>query len=291
MRTRRTMNKAVSAVLVAAIALAACGDDDEATDTTTGATTPADTQAPPPDTTAAPAPDDTTAADPSGFAGTASAEFCEGFVGIETALKNAPEDPAEMEAFVAEQVTPNLELVRQNLPAEVGADVSVMADAVEQLAQTGDFSVMDTPEMTAASGVVYPYLADGCGLASMAGTAVDYGYEGLPDEVAAGTTVIVLTNESENDEIHEMGLVKLVDGDDISLEELLALPEVEQMEHIEHFGGGVFVAPGATSGTVVDLTPGRWAYVCFIPIGSVHGEMGEGAPHFTAGMAGEFTVA
>ena len=45
-----------------------------------------------------------------------------------------------------------------------------------------------------------------------------------------------------------------------------------------------------TAGVIVDLTPGRYVYACPVAQGSVDGEEGTGPPHFTMGMAGEFTV-
>ncbi len=245
------------------------------------------------DTTAAPAettiaPVDTTT--PTTGGGTAGAAFCDAFVAIDTAMASAPEDPSQMADYVAENITPNVEAIRANLPSEVADEVTVMIDAVETVASTGDFSAFESPEFGAASGVVYPYLEDGCGLPAVKALAVDYSYGGVPEALAAGHTLFLLTNNSEAGEMHEMGLVKLKDGVDVPLEDLLTMPEKQSNKLIDHFAGGIFAPPGVTSGTTVDLTPGRWVYACFIPVGSVNGKEGKGKPHFMEGMSGEFTV-
>lgn len=45
-------------------------------------------------------------------------------------------------------------------------------------------------------------------------------------------------------------------------------------------------APGETKAGIMNLTPGSYVVACFIPVGSKE----SGAPHFTKGMYGEFTV-
>jgi hypothetical protein len=84
--------------------------------------------------------------------------------------------------------------------------------------------------------------------------------------------------------------VKIKDGVALSLEELLALGEEESEAMIETFGGAAFAPPTATSGTVLELTPGRWIYACFIPVGSVGETEGTGPPHAMEGMVGELIV-
>jgi hypothetical protein len=204
-----------------------------------------------------------------------------------------PEDPAELEAFVAERVTPKIEKVEANVPEVIATDVGVMTTAVDSVVSSGDFSAFETPEFTEAQGTVYPALSEMCGYAKLEVTAVDYSYEGVPETMEAGTTVLVLDNQSQSGEYHEMGIVKLKDGADISLDELLALPEEETEQYIDpsSFGIGAYAAPGQSGGTTFELTPGRWIYACFIPVGTTDpAQEGSGPPHFMEGMAGEFTV-
>ena len=139
-------------------------------------------------------------------------------------------------------------------------------------------------------------------------TGVDYAFQGIPQEVEAGTE-FTFTNGSDK-EAHELVLVKIKDGETRSLQELLELPEEESEKVTEFKGVSVAPEPGG-DGTVVDGklvadTPGRYAALCFIQVGAdpqkmmdamEHPEDGPpaedpnaGPPHFTRGMVQEFTV-
>ena len=77
---------------------------------------------------------------------------------------------------------------------------------------------------------------------------------------------------------------------DTPVEELLA--DEKKAEKESEFVGAGFAEPGVGTGSaLVDLKkPGRYAAVCFIPVGT-HGDTeGDGPPHFTEGMVSEFTV-
>ncbi|MEL6981893.1 MAG: hypothetical protein AAFO29_05670, partial [Actinomycetota bacterium] len=93
----------------------------------------------------------------------------------------------------------------------------------------------------------------GCGDDSQALTpstvevvGVDYGYEDLPQEIVAGSD-IVLRNESEV-EVHEFVAVRFDDDDDRSVEELLALPPGE-LGPMLGAASSVIIAPPAIDGT------------------------------------------
>jgi len=135
--------------------------------------------------------------------------------------------------------------------------------------------------------------------------AVDYGFEGLPERVAAGST-LTLTNESD-DEAHEIVALHIPDDVDLSVEELLDLSDEELSELIpDEPPVAVLVAPPGEDGfaAVGDGTfadPGRYALVCFIPIGAdpeaflaAEGDgppdVDGGPPHFTEGMFAELVV-
>ena len=140
-------------------------------------------------------------------------------------------------------------------------------------------------------------------------TAVDYGYQGMPDSVAAGTK-FTLANSSTA-ELHEFVAFRIPDEEKRSVSELAALPEEE--------AGKVFAGPPATvlvtppggemipavgDGTLAE--PGRYAVACFIPVGAnpqeymqrmqesqggpPQGSEDDGPPHVTKGMFAELTV-
>ena len=152
--------------------------------------------------------------------------------------------------------------------------------------------------------------ACGCGDDTKPVTATDYTFQNLPKEVDAGTE-LKLKNASTK-EVHEMVVFRIPDGERRSVQELVNLPESQQ-EAI--FGSGppamVLVAPPKGGAGMIralgdgKLTEaGRYAVVCFIPVGAdpqaylaaAQGPSdgpppgGGGPPHAAQGMFGEITV-
>jgi hypothetical protein len=63
------------------------------------------------------------------------------------------------------------------------------------------------------------------------------------------------------------------------------LMDEEAMEQAVRFAGATFAPPGGSAAGLMDLDPGSYLAVCFIPIGGEDGD-----PHFTAGQVAEFTA-
>jgi len=137
---------------------------------------------------------------------------------------------------------------------------------------------------------------------------VDYAFENLPESVAAGTK-LEFTNASEA-EVHELVAIRLPDEEARPVAELIQLPE-EEIDAIvgDTMPAVVLVAPPGEAGmaAVGDGTltePGRYAVLCFIPIGADPDEfmaamqsessgppqVDGGPPHVTAGMYAELVV-
>jgi len=137
---------------------------------------------------------------------------------------------------------------------------------------------------------------------------VDYGFENLPAEITAGT-MLSFQNVSDK-EFHEMVVIRIPDEETRSVEELVALTEEEQKAIfgdalpalVAVAGPGEAGMPVLGDGTIAE--PGRYAVVCFIPIGadpaavaeamqtesSEPPDLGGGPPHVTAGMFAEVLV-
>jgi hypothetical protein len=138
--------------------------------------------------------------------------------------------------------------------------------------------------------------------------AFDYGYNGIPDTVEAGT-VFTLVNTAPA-ELHEFVALRLPDDETRPVSELVTLP-------IEELGAILAVDPAAVllalpdggemipavgDGTLTE--PGRYAIICMIPEGadpqgyldaaaaSQGGppEVEGGPPHIALGMFAEVTV-
>jgi hypothetical protein len=137
-------------------------------------------------------------------------------------------------------------------------------------------------------------------------TAVDYGFEGLPEKVKAGTT-LALQNESMV-EVHELVAIRLPDDETRPVDELVQLPPDELASFFPGVATVVIAPPGesgfAVEGTGVLSEPGRYAVICAIPTGAdpagyleaaaeAEGgppEVAGGPPHLAMGMYGEVTV-
>lgn len=215
-----------------------------------------------------------------------TAAFCQGLVDGEAAFMGEP-DPAEMGAL--------LDTTEANAPEPIEGDVTVLVAGVRSVLETGDFSAMDSPEWNAAEGSIDSFMVENCGWDELDVTAVDYSFSGMPSEIAAGTYAIGFSNEGA--EVHEMAVVRINDGVTETIHQLLELPEEEAMSKVGNVGGA-FAFPGESDTTFVELAPGRYAVICFVPTGATpdmvealeSGEFQGGPPHFMEGMISEFTV-
>ena len=126
-------------------------------------------------------------------------------------------------------------------------------------------------------------------------TGVDYAFEGLPTEVAAGTE---LAFHNDGTEPHEMIVMRKNDDVTESWDELLQMPEEQAMENVSQVGA-VFALPGEDSEDTITVTePGDYLAICFVPVGTTVEDLGSeppasgehGPPHFVEGMLAEFTV-
>jgi len=137
-------------------------------------------------------------------------------------------------------------------------------------------------------------------------TAIDYGFEGLPERVAVGTT-LALRNDSDV-EIHELVAIRLPDDETRSIDDLVQLPP-EEFAVFFPLVETVVIAPPGEAGFAVEGTgeltkPGRYAVICAIPTGANPDEylaaaaeaeggppqVAGGPPHLAMGMYGEVIV-
>lgn len=182
-----------------------------------------------------------------------------------------------------------------------------LIDTVVGFLSTGDF---DSPEFAAAYDALVANATESCGWATLDVTLSEYAFGGLPEEVPAGMTVVNALNTGE--EVHEILVLRINDDVTMTVEELLALPEEEAMQYTTFTGVG-FAFPGAVGHAFLDLTPGRYVALCFLPVGAtpeIVMQLPQGPPdpatlasappevvavmeahqHFMEGMVQEFTV-
>ncbi|MGH2740489.1 MAG: hypothetical protein ACRDH6_08435 [Actinomycetota bacterium] len=192
-----------------------------------------------------------------------------------------------------DQVEPLVDRVAETAPDELADEVGVIVAGVREAIETDDSSNLDSPEFREADEAVDLYLLANCGFEQTEVTAVEYEFQGVPETLQAGRIALDFVNGGA--QVHEMGIVRIDEGVDLSVEELLDLPEKES-DKLLTFVGSMVSPPGESDAQVLDLEPGRYGFACFIPEGATSLEQLEeggedlGPPHFTLGMFGEFTV-
>lgn len=108
-------------------------------------------------------------------------------------------------------------------------------------------------------------------------TAVDFGYEREGTEpVSAGRVAINLTNTGEQE--HQATIVSFKEGKTVA--DLMGMGEdLSQLDDIiDTHGGPNGAAPGETVTAMVDLAPGEYNIMCFIP------DPADGQPHVAKGQ-------
>lgn len=163
--------------------------------------------------------------------------------------------------------------------------VDLKASAQEQIADPETDGSDDT---LALYGQTITWAGANCASDELDVTAVDYAFDGVPEELSTGYHVVQFGNEGQ--EQHEMFALRFNEGTTETIDELFELPEDEVFSKITPVNA-TFAPPGGSEAVSWNLSePGRYAVVCFIPTGSVGDTEGDGPPHFTQGMVQEFTV-
>ncbi len=268
-----------AAILVGGFA--ACGDDDEETQAGNGSTTNSTDADGSTTTTEADASTTSTEADAS-TTEAATAAFCEPAIAVYD-IPVPMEDSGEPVKEYATKVAAAYEEIIPSLPEEAKADAESARDQFTEVAETGDPGDLQP----GLDGATVAAVIESCGVESYNVTMEDYAFEGIPDTIPAGPAAFDFENTGK--EQHELILLRKKDGVTESVEELLALPEEEAMTKVTFVNAG-FAPAGGDGALIAKFEPGGYVYACFIPVGTVGEAEGDGPPHFTEGMAGEFTV-
>lgn len=105
----------------------------------------------------------------------------------------------------------------------------------------------------------------------------------LPDSIPAGWVKVTLSNSGK--EPHHAQIARLNDG--VTLQDFeAAMKQGEQalMQKITLEGGPAAIAPGGHAEVILNLRPGQYALLCFLP-------SPDGTPHLAKGMIKPFNVA
>lgn len=208
-------------------------------------------------------------------------------VDFETATE--AEVAAAQQVFAEERLRPLVTELGATGPEEIQGDVATLDRVLDDAAENGELEAFFQGEGGDARNAIAAEAADRCGWESLEVTAVDYDFEGVPETLDAGQTVFSFTNHG--DEGHEMILFRRKDGVEEGWEAILELDEEESMQRVD-FVTAAFAPSGEAASAAAELSPGEYAMVCFIPVGTdASGEqVGDGPPHFQEGMLATFEV-
>ena len=258
-----------SGLLAMALVVSACGGDDAdpaAEETTTSEATvdPAATG---------------TATEAAAGGEVDDAAFCDNWSELQATAGEAP----------PEETTSLADAAAAAAPPEV-------AEAIQteiELFSSGTEDFQEDPTFVRAEAVIDEHMFAVCEAdTTIEFSGTEYAFNGVPEEVAAGSVKIRFTNEGA--ELHEAVHLVKKEGTTESWDELLELPQEEAMGKVDFVGAG-FAFPGNFDVGVHDWEPGEHILVCFLPQGATpeafaSGEEPEGPPHFTLGMRHEFVV-
>ena len=183
--------------------------------------------------------------------------------------------------------------VNAALDAAIAAAPDDIVDTITELKSEAQPQLED-PESDASDKTLELYAdsiawaGENCDVQTLDVTATEYEYDGIPASLETGYHVLNFSNEGQ--EQHEMFTFKINDGVTESLDEIFALPEEEVFSKITPVNAAFAPPRESDTGSWNLQTPGSYAVVCFVSVGSVGETEGDGPPHFTEGMIHEFTV-
>jgi hypothetical protein len=282
----------------------------------------------------------------------ATETYCSLFLDLEGLRETAPSfeeesnaDQSRTSRQMARSARPLVVAVDKVAPPAISGDANVLLRAVDEVAQTGNFSILglrggDAPQaerhlsshvrrIRAAVRRVHAYNLANCGWSKQKVLARDNAYVDAPSKIASGITSFEFTNDDRAP--HELVIERL--NRRVSVRQILhqvAVDEQEEQTAQASGDGGAArevtqlapnnavtqlardksaeLPPDATSYmgeaftpghksdyVVLDLKPGRYVMLDFIPVGSVyvneqHERLGTGTPHALLGMIHLFTV-
>lgn len=173
-------------------------------------------------------------------------------------------------------------------PAAPGAEITATVDlkpgryALLCVIPSPDMTLHVEKGMVAEMEVTEPVNAPApASEADLVLTMRDYSFD-FSAPITAGTHTIRVETESEQS--HEIVIFALPEGG--SAQDVIAWIEAGQQgpPPFRPVGGVAALSAGETNEVTIDFTPGRYAFICFIP------DAGDGAPHFVHGMMQDYVV-
>lgn len=225
------MRRVVTAVLLASLVFAACGDDDESSDATSGGSD----------------------GDPQAYCDAAAALD-------ENEVIPTDEQFDELAELAPEAIKDDVDLVVERFK-DVGPDAFTEGEVDQAIARIEAYEVDECgrePEEEAQAEEPDPDAVQ------IEVNAVDYAFE-LDEGVPTGKVAFILQNDGE--EPHELSLVRLADGTTLDDAEAAADSGPGEIQSLmqDEIGETTEVEPGGTGVLNAELEPGVYGMACFVP--------------------------
>jgi hypothetical protein len=259
--TARSVLTAGALAGAAVVALAACSTDDSHSTSSHGSAA----------STAAPAAEEAVAE------GVSAA--CEALA-QNARLTADPTSPAY--ASLLSQRIPLMETVAAEVP-EAAEPANSVAAAFQEAIDLNDPMLAQDPNVFADEAALGEWANSSCGYDTLAVSAEEHEYSGLPDTAAAGSYSIALENKSED--FHMMVIGKLPDTFTGTAEDISTMPVPEVLGMTTEMFAGAHAMNGETGYLMADLSPGKYAVLCPVISPDEH------ESHYALGMVQIVTVA
>jgi hypothetical protein len=213
----------------------------------------------------------------------ASEAWCEAIGELDATIASLGQPDPDTVRAVFSDLDAAATTIAERAPSTVQQAADRVGRAIELAATSGEATLFEPPT-SAAMAEVHAHAADECLYEQVSVVATDFEFSGIPDKVLAGKVALRFENQSAVED-HELVLFVKSEGVDAPMAELLELPEEEAMTKVRPVAV-TMAEPGGRNGLILDLEPGNYAAVCFVPVGG--NEQAE--PHFMYGMVADFVV-
>lgn len=223
----------------------------------------------------------------------AQADACQALIDLGTWEPPEEEEPAEADLVQFRSFFERIQAGAEGESPEVAEAATSTIDVVNEVIETGNYELLDGPEIGEGMGQVGLLGREVCGYDEIdlgveetpeeEGTPARYEFTGVPATLEPGRYSIQLDNDQEN--FHLVIVAKVPDDYEGTTEDFAQLEEDVAIETVEWYAAGAFAEPDQTAYLTVDLSePGRYFVLC--PVTSEDEEI----PHHAQGMIEELTV-
>ncbi|MGQ0623801.1 MAG: hypothetical protein ACT4PP_03985 [Sporichthyaceae bacterium] len=186
---------------------------------------------------------------------TALTQFCQGYLGRDTAFIGLGNGTEAEAIAVRPAYDAALEAMTAAAPADLAADVKVIAEQTRKALDTGRFAIFDSAELLNADARLDEFARSNCGFLQLQLAVEEAGLAEVPASLPAGPVALTLSNTAT--EGHELRLSRIADAVTVTAAALLEMDEATRAQNLT-YTGFAFAEPGKSETSFYSLAPGRY---------------------------------